>query len=534
MLTAFLRRYTARAYRQWEQSLQHPQKAQQRTLHQVLILQARLPHQTSVRHNSFQAELACLRQLPLQTYEDLPELSCLTHQAPLFYELTSGSSGAKKRIPYTRPLLSSFTQMFLCWAHDILVTLQQQGRPFAGGQVYFSVSPQFHDSLDEADRGLTDDSDYLTGLTARLFERFRAAPSSLRYLQNPEHFWDVLALALLRAPQLEVISVWSPSFLRVLQQHIQQHGRRLADLLAQPVLFYENRPFKLPVPSPVRQRRLRETLQWLALQDPLSPTPVWVWAQCFPHLKLISAWGAENAARDFEALRADFRFAFVQEKGLLATEAPLTIPSVQQGGFLPLPQAVFYEFIPLNRQGQPLLTTQPLLLHELTPGEAYELVISQKSGLLRYRLKDRVRVTALRGSTPYLRFEGRSEALCDLVGEKLNAMFVAQGVQHCYPRERVCVMPRLSPAGYVLVADQALEVADLESYFLESPHYCNARKLGQLQALHLLVIPQWPRFVQQFFVTQRHMKLGDIKDQVFYYREQDGQLLQYLLARACL
>ncbi len=545
ILSSLLQGYTGYAYRRWQHALKHPQQAQQRTLQQILALQARLPQRKGRwgKRQKLQALLAHLRQLPLQDYEALPELSPLTHDPPLFYELTSGSSGAKKRIPYTRPLLKSFTQMFLCWAHDILVTLQQQGRPFAGGQVYFSVSPQFHEPSTHVDRGLIDDSDYLTGLSARLFQRFRAAPNTLRHLQQPAHFWDVLALALLRAPQLEVISVWSPSFLRVLQSHIRQHGERLSGLLAEPELHYEGLCFALPVPAPARQRRLKETLLWLAHQDrqqPQPPVPVWVWAQCFPHLKLISAWGAENAARDFAALRADFSFAHVQEKGLLATEAPLTIPSEQCGGFLPLPQEVFYEFIPLDGQGQPILSrqsseqSQPLLLHELTPGEAYEVVISQKSGLLRYRLKDRVRVTALWGLTPHLRFEGRSEALCDLVGEKLNAAFVAQGVQQCYPTQRVCVIPQLSPAGYVLVAEQALNAADLESYFLTSPHYCNARSLGQLQPLRLQVIPQLHSHLHQFFVSQRHMKLGDIKDQLLYYREQDGQLLQYLLAAAHL
>jgi hypothetical protein len=537
ILTSLLIRYTGYAYRRWEKALLQPQQTQERTLRQILALQSRLPQRKSQwgGGTDAQAQLAHLRQLPLQDYEALPDVSQLTHQPPLFYELTSGSSGAKKRIPYTRPLLQSFTHMFLCWAHDILITLQQQGRPFEGGQVYFSVSPQFHESPTEAvdsDLGLTDDSDYLTGMSARLFQRFRAAPSTLRYLQEPQHFWDVLALALLRAPQLEVISVWSPSFLRVLQQHLQRHGERLSGLLAQPVLFYENHCFPLPVPSPVRQRRLSEALRWLARQDLQSAVPIWVWAECFPHLKLISAWGAENAARDFAALRTDFAFAHVQEKGLLATEAPITIPSEQYGGFLPLPREVFYEFVPLDAQGQPLLQEQPLLLHELSLGAAYELVISQKSGLLRYRLKDRVRVTGLQGLTPYLRFEGRSEALCDLVGEKLNAVFVAQGVHQCYPTQRVCVIPQRNPAGYILVAEQALQAEALENYLLTSPHYGNARKLGQLAPLRLQIIPDLSAHLQQFFVTQRHMKWGDIKDQVLYYREHNGQLLQYLQAAA--
>ena len=44
----------------------------------------------------------------------------LTHEKVKFYETTSGSTGAKKQIPYTKSLLSSFQNMFLLWAHDLL------------------------------------------------------------------------------------------------------------------------------------------------------------------------------------------------------------------------------------------------------------------------------------------------------------------------------------------------------------------------------------------------------------------------------
>lgn len=515
-----LRGYTRRAYRRWERALRHPEQDQTLTLWRILRLQRRLPF-PSATGQTLSEGLAILRQLPLQTYEDLPEVSELTHQPPLFYELTSGSSGAKKRIPYTRALLQGFTEMFLCWAHDLLQALHQQGRDFQGGQVYFSVSPQF---VEAPDTGLKDDGDYLTGLSAHVLRRFQAVPSAVRHLRDPEHFWDVVALGLLRAPQLEVISVWSPSFLRVLQAHVQSHRLRLSTLLASKTLTYEGRTFQLPVPPPVRQRALQAAL--IALPDSSATVPApWVWRTCFPHLKLISCWGAGHAAPDFAALRRDFAFAHVQEKGLLATEAPLTVPSEKYGGFLPLPQTVFYEFLPLERTDD---TLTPLLLQELTVGQRYEVVISQASGLLRYRLKDTVYVTDKLGQTPFLRFEGRLGALSDLVGEKLQADFVSQGLQQCYGDLKTCLLPQREPAHYVLCTEQVVSLEGFEKYLQQNPHYANARTLGQLGSLQSCVVPQLSQRLRDFFVQQRHMKWGDIKDEALYYREGDGAMLRFL------
>lgn len=533
-----LERYTARAYRRWERALADPEAAQIRVLSQILREQCQLPQGAET---SEQTALTQIRQLPLRTYEALPDVSTLTHRSPLFYELTSGSSGHKKRIPYTRPLLQSFTDMFLCWAHDLLRALRLQGRPFAGGQVYFSVSPQFMtaasgEATEATEAGLQDDADYLTGLSARLMRRFQAVPSQVKHLQAPEHFWDVVALGLLRAPQLEVISVWSPSFLRVLQRHVQTHARRLSACLEAPCVRYEGLDFVLPVPPPARRRRLQAALKALAKE---ANTPRWVWAACFPHLKLISCWGAAQAATDFAALRRDFAFAHVQEKGLLATEAPLTIPSEHYGGFLPLPHLVFYEFLPLTETFETFETSDtsissahasphPLLLHELSVGQRYEVVISQLSGLLRYRLKDTVYVSKKQGATPFLHFTGRRGALSDLVGEKLQADVVAQGLQQCYGAIKTCLIPQATPAGYVLCSEAPVNAEAMERYLCQNPHYANARRLGQLQALEQLHLPDLGQHLRDFFVIQRQMKWGDIKDQALYYRESDGELLAFL------
>lgn len=72
---------------------------------------------------------ADFQQLPLRSYEDWKTQilkaeqtgsTFLSREKPKTHEPTSGSSGARKLIPYTPALLHWFTQLFLLWAHDLL------------------------------------------------------------------------------------------------------------------------------------------------------------------------------------------------------------------------------------------------------------------------------------------------------------------------------------------------------------------------------------------------------------------------------
>jgi hypothetical protein len=73
------------------------------------------------------------------------------------------------------------------------------------------------------------------------------------------------------------------------------------------------------------------------------------------------------------------------------------VPS--DSAFLVLPQSAFFEFIPEGLMDEEQPSTR--LLHELRPGERYEVVVTSKGGLWRYRTGDVVRVVGLeQGALP--------------------------------------------------------------------------------------------------------------------------------------
>ncbi|MEL7330960.1 MAG: GH3 auxin-responsive promoter family protein, partial [Cyanobacteria bacterium J06560_2] len=327
-------------------------------------------------------------KLPIVDYEDMQpwiarthtERNVLTGDRILFYEPTSGSSGPVKQIPYTRSLRSAFNTLFCIWAYDLIT----KGPSFSSGKLYFSITPSFSKT---SPTGTSDDADYLNPWLRWLLKPFLViAPSA----ETPEDFKDKLAQTLLLAADLEIISVWSPSFLTAQLDYIQAHRERLDKLLV---------------------GQLSEARSHLLLQSQIP------WSELWPQLKLISCWDSTTAADGAVGLRDRFPHTFVQGKGLLATEAPMTVPLIDAKGHVPLSNDVFFEFEDSHGQCH--------TIDQLEPGQIYTVIISQMGGLYRYRIGDRVRVTHYFLQSPCLEFCGRGQDVSDLAGEKLTVQFVS-------------------------------------------------------------------------------------------------------------
>lgn len=109
----------------------------------------------------------------------------------------------------------------------------------------------------------------------------------------------------------------------------------------------------------------------------------------------------------------------IRDVGLLASEGRVTIPLADNtpAGVLDVTSA-FFEFIPLEEAERPAPST--LLAHELDAGRRYIVVLSNTSGLLRYRLDDVVIVRGRFAGVPLLEFLHRTGRVSSLSGEKLT------------------------------------------------------------------------------------------------------------------
>ncbi len=85
-----------------------------------------------------------------------------------------------------------------------------------------------------------------------------------------------------------------------------------------------------------------------------------------------------------------------------------------------LPKSVFFEFIPMDDPDCERLLT----LGELEEGKDYEIVVTNFSGLYRYKIEDVVRVTGFYNKTPRIEFLYRNNLAMNIANEKTTTQMV--------------------------------------------------------------------------------------------------------------
>lgn len=361
---------------------------------------------------------------------------------PVAYERTGGSTGGTKLIPYSQEGLQDFQSDIVPWLARTVREYQLSGR------AYFSISPATRqpETIGRIPVGLPDTA-YLGERAGSALAAKTAVPFAVGGIPDiSEWRWQTLSY-LKTANDLELISVWSPTFLL-----------RLLD----------------DIPDP---------------------------RECWPKLKVISCWASGSAKRFADELRTRLPHAVLQPKGLLSTEAVVTVPSE---GNRPVPAN--HVFIEYESNGQ------LFLVDELQADTEYEVVVTTASGLYRYRTNDKVRYEGhnCRGQA-ILEFVGRGGLTCDLVGEKLTEPFVCHCLQ-CIP-DFSMLIPDVAHRGYVLVCAHAPDVPSLtylEEALCANPQYAYARRLGQLAPLQALAVPD-PFAIVERAMLERGVRLGDIK-----------------------
>jgi hypothetical protein len=319
-------------------------------------------------------------------------------------------------------------------------------------------------------------------------------------------------LCLLRARDLRLVSVWHPSFLTLLLESLESCWPELIEDVEKGGC---DRAATLPqevrqaVSAPADGQRARE----LRACGPAEPTAIW------PYWRVVSCWGDAQAALPFAQLQQRLPGVVLQPKGLLATEAFVSIPF--RGRHPIAIRSHFFEFIDADGGIH--------LAHELQLGESYEVVVSTAGGLWRYRLGDIVEVDGFVAATPSLRFLGRGRSVSDLCGEKLAEPFVTRAI------ETACAAFRFVPPFAMLAPDSMTDgrwryalftegelpcelSARLDDELRKNPHYALCRDLRQLGPLTCFQIDHgaYEAFCRIQIAEGR--RLGDIKPQALSTR----------------
>ncbi|MDH5325262.1 MAG: GH3 auxin-responsive promoter family protein [Gammaproteobacteria bacterium] len=400
------------------------------------------------------------------------------------FEITGGSGGGPKLIPYSSRSLEDFRLALLPWLGRVAQKLSDTAK------AYWAISPamrmqQF--TTGGIPLGLSDGA-YLGKDVLPLLAELSAVPSDVAQLTE-YHQWQRLSLYyLLRSYDLQFISIWSPTFFITLLDGLLQQQDSLLALLR----FGCHEPgMKVEADAQALQRFKAFLLD----------------ADCerlWPQLSLVSCWTHASSETYYHQLQQRLPYTQFEAKGLLSTEGVVTVPDT--AGLCRLARGCgFYEFL---HDGDIYLP------RELQPGSSYEVIMTTSGGLYRYRTGDRVVCESVQSDDPVLRFEGRMGRVSDLVGEKLTESFVS----HCIEGVsgfRMLVPSKESKPGYILLVDSGGQVSpsqcvqQVERQLKRNPQYAYALQIGQLRPLRLGVMEK--ALSRYLFCASKTQRLGDIK-----------------------
>ena len=426
----------------------------------------------------------------------------LTHEAIRLFEPTSGSSGATKLIPYTQSLRAEFQRGINAWIADLFTRFPR----LLGGPAYWSISPASIESRRTPGGipiGFDDDSSYLGGWQKRLVQTVMAVPGTVRLVTDSDVFRYATLLHLVRARELRLISIWSPTFLILMLDRLSEWGEQMV---------YDLEHGMHGPADTRRSRELRKALQ--------AASPQETHARLWPKLELISCWKDAASAGPATNLAALFPHSRVQGKGLIATEALISFPLTGHNDAALSVRSHFLEFISDG-------SAQTVLAHQLEQGGLYSVVVTTGGGLYRYLLGDQIQVTGHFHGCPLVRFAGREGSVSDWIGEKLNDAHVSRVFAEVF--KKLGIIPGFAmlaydtaplpgdAAGYLLYidADAAQDLIirateEVESGLRENFHYDYARRLGQLAPVRAVRIPNGAKILFDDAVRSGQ-KLGDIK-----------------------
>ncbi len=415
-----------RARARFRGALRDPATAQRAILMRTLRANADTAYGRKFGFAAIRDEREFAARVPLVVFDELDdwmarvaagEMNVLTHHPVEFMEPTGGSSGFLKLIPYTASLQAEFSAALMPWLFDLLTH-----RPaLLRGKAYWAITPPGR-RASHTDGGIPigiqDDAEYLPAPLRALLRRALAVPAAVSAAPDIATCRYLTLRALLAAPDLALISVWSPSFLTLLAAaldeqfdtllHDLEHGTLSVSLPASlAARIRRDLPARPGIARQLRSRFGRRAPEDLGL----------VWS----NLALISCWTEGHAARALAGVHARFPHVEVQGKGLLATEGVVSIPLLGIAAPVAALTSHYLEFLdPRDGRAFPA--------HAVDVGGIYEVALTTRGGLYRYRLRDLVRVEGMLHCAPLLSFQGRADRASDIAGEKLTALLVERAL----------------------------------------------------------------------------------------------------------
>ncbi len=360
--------------------------------------------------------------LPIATYEDyrpIVERLCAGETRALFspgtslimFATSSGTTAAPKLVPVTFAFVEDYRRGWNVFGLKLLCD-----HPAAVLRGILQSSGRYDAQRTAA--GIPCGA--ITGLLARTQKRivrrfYVGRPEIALIPEPPARYYTLMRLGITRDVAFAITA--NPATLiqmaRVADERSEELLRDVHDgTLSPAVVPDDDLRATLSVGLEPQRDRARELERLRAAAGRLQPRDYW-------QIEFLACWTGGSLGHYLERLRNWWGDVPVRDVGLLASEGRVSIPIEDNTpvGVLDISSGVF-EFIPAEQSE----SSNPDVLRadEVQPGADYVVVLSNTSGLLRYRLDDVVRVHGFHRQAPLVEFLHRTGRVVSIAGEKLT------------------------------------------------------------------------------------------------------------------
>ena len=368
--------------------------------------------------------------VPINTFTELApyvermkkgERNILTHDQPVLFNLTSGTTDKPKYVPVTKngmALVANTSHQWLYRAlrdhptfvdHSIICI---SGAAIEGETVsgipYGSASGMMYEAL------------------PRMLHQSFALPFLLSEIKNYDLRYYVMARLALENEASFIVTPNPTTLIKLAETGILHQEviiRSIRDgVLTDPwVGQNSSSPEDSRILAIISARLRKNPSKAKLLEQVIQQHSKLLPFACWKELKLIACWLGGSIGFQADKLSAYFGHDVPKrDVGYLSSEGSFTIPYEDNtpAGILALHNN-YYEFTPIDTT--PTTGTRTLLCHELENGKQYKIILTSSNGLYRYDIHDIIEVRGFYNSTPVIAFVRKGDDMLNITGEKLHA-----------------------------------------------------------------------------------------------------------------
>ncbi|MFH1395214.1 MAG: GH3 auxin-responsive promoter family protein [Candidatus Omnitrophota bacterium] len=404
----------------FEKKTRDPVKTQKKILQEILSRNRKTEYGLKYGFSLINSPAEYRNRVPLSNYESLRPLmnritkgeqNILTKDNPVFFSITSGTTGKPKLVPVTKYSQKKNSQVinlsaYYVWRdHPKIVT----------GKILAIVSPE---TVDYTPGGV------LFG--AESGHAYKHLPSAIKNSYSLPYevfeiddynsrYYTILRVSM--EHNITIIVTMTPSTIVLLCQLIEKLQNDIIKDIRNGTLKKD-----LEIPLHIRKslenilhpnpKRADELEKIIAKKKVLLPQDFW------PNLQVIECWKRGSMELYLNKLPKYFGNTPIRDFGYFSSEMRSSIPIKDENasGILAI-STNFYEFIP--REDIDKKEKRVLLCSQLKAGQEYFIVLTTPGGLYRYNIDDMIRVTGFFNKTPMIEFVQKGVNVTSATGEKI-------------------------------------------------------------------------------------------------------------------